>query len=69
MLPGFHCMGFFFQLLFPLITGYAVAIFEPQYPDPPIMPTPSKLLESLMKSKANAAFVVPAFLEVSIIMI
>jgi hypothetical protein len=64
MLPGFHCMGFFWQLLYPLVTGNPVAIFTPQHPNPPIIPTPSLLLESFIQSNVKAAFVVPAFLEV-----
>jgi acyl-coenzyme A synthetase/AMP-(fatty) acid ligase len=64
MLPSFHTMGFCFQLLFPLYTGRPVALFEPQFPNLPVLPSPAVVLDAMRRSQATAACLIPAFLEV-----
>jgi hypothetical protein len=52
------------QLIFPLITGRPTALFEPQYPQPPTMATPTTILKALQATNANVVAVVPSMLEV-----
>ncbi|TFK46448.1 acetyl-CoA synthetase-like protein [Heliocybe sulcata] len=63
MAPTFHALGVYTHLYSTFVTGFANALFSPQYPAPPIMPTPQNTLEAIKKSGANTAIVVPAFLE------
>jgi hypothetical protein len=58
-------MGMLFHLLYPLMTGYATAMYAPCFPKPPVVTSPDVALQGLRKVQANIVFVVPAFLEVS----
>jgi hypothetical protein len=58
-------MGFWFQIMHPLLTGRPTAIFEPQYPQAPVLATLATTIDGIIRTKSTAVFVVPAFLEVS----
>jgi hypothetical protein len=57
-------MGIYYLLLHQLFTNLPVAIFPPQYPEPPVVPTSVTILDGLAKTHANVLFVVPSVLEV-----
>ncbi len=65
MLPTFHTMAFLNQLLPPLANGTPCALFTPQAPKPPIVPTPQNVLEVTKVTGSDAFLLIPAFLEVS----
>jgi acyl-coenzyme A synthetase/AMP-(fatty) acid ligase len=58
-------MGFWFQLMHPLMTGLPVALFSHQHPAPPVLPTPATVIDAIRKTKATTVYSVPAFLEVN----
>ncbi|KAI0081390.1 acetyl-CoA synthetase-like protein [Panus rudis PR-1116 ss-1] len=62
MLPSFHTMGIYMQLLVS-VAGANVALFTPQEPAPPVMPSPQSTLEVAIATKCKAICTVPAFLE------
>ena len=57
-------MGIFLQVLDPLTTGQPVALFTPQAPLPPVIPTADKILNLSRVTNCNAIPSVPAFVEV-----
>ncbi|KZT20596.1 acetyl-CoA synthetase-like protein [Neolentinus lepideus HHB14362 ss-1] len=63
-LPAFHLMGMAVQIFAALIAGTSVALFEPKYPAPPIVPGPGNTLEGLKQTNVNAVICVPTFLEI-----
>jgi hypothetical protein len=63
-MPCFHTLGLHTQLFHPLFTGRPAAIFPPQYPEPPIVPSPVSVLDGLKRTKSHAVWVVPSLLEV-----
>jgi hypothetical protein len=62
--PPFHTLGVLGLLLMPLSGGMPVALFEPTYPAPPIMPTPTTTLQTARNTNSAILFLVPIFLEV-----
>lgn len=64
-LPPFHAMGVIFTFLIPLMSGLAVAVYPPQYPEPPVVPSPENILEVCRATRCTAMISVPSMLEVS----
>jgi acyl-coenzyme A synthetase/AMP-(fatty) acid ligase len=64
LLPTFHMMGLFLQIINPLMSGATASILRPNYPDAPLLPTPQLVLDGMKKTKCNIACAVPAYLEV-----
>ncbi|TFK50396.1 acetyl-CoA synthetase-like protein [Heliocybe sulcata] len=62
-LPTFHLLGLSYQVFAPLLDGISVAMFEPKYPAPPIVPGPGNTLEGMKRTEVNAVICVPTFLE------
>ncbi|KAH9941064.1 hypothetical protein B0H21DRAFT_811720 [Amylocystis lapponica] len=61
--PPFHSMGIFVQLYSPFLNGVPAAIFPPQAPALPIMPTPENTLDAIRRTRCTATLGAPAFLE------
>ncbi len=64
-LPTFHTMGIFLQLLTPLMSGQAVALYAPHAPAPPPVPNPDSILEISRLTGCSGLPAVPSFLEAS----
>ena len=64
-LPTLHAMGFIMQVIDPLGSGQAFAVFTPTEPQPPIIPTADRVLELAKAAKCSAIPTVPTFIEVS----
>ncbi|TCD69319.1 putative NRPS-like protein biosynthetic cluster [Steccherinum ochraceum] len=62
-LPTFHAMGFNMQFMLTLANGQAWAAYEPQYPAPPVIPTPQNTVEVAKITGCNGMMVVPTFVE------
>ncbi|GJF00089.1 acetyl-CoA synthetase-like protein [Phanerochaete sordida] len=62
-LPTFHAMGFMMQLVHPLATGTAVAVYTPQDPAPPVVAQPQTVYEVSKLCKCTAVLVPPSFIE------
>ncbi|KAI0364205.1 acetyl-CoA synthetase-like protein [Pilatotrama ljubarskyi] len=58
--PMFHGMGAFLYAGSP-ICGYVIATFKPE--TPPIFPTPDRVWQGILKTKADYSFSVPSFIE------
>ncbi|KAK0199436.1 NRPS-like enzyme [Desarmillaria ectypa] len=58
--PMYHTMGFT-SILLSVGTGAIIACFPPT--EPPIIPTPERLLSSVISTQSTIVFSVPAFLE------
>ncbi|KAK0470423.1 NRPS-like enzyme [Desarmillaria tabescens] len=58
--PMYHTMGFT-SILLSVGTGAIIACFPPV--EPPIIPTPERLLSSVINTRSTILFSVPAFLE------
>jgi hypothetical protein len=63
-LPAFHTMGFYMQLLLPLLTASTTALFAPRFPHAAVVPSPANTLEALQSTGSNFASVAPTFIEV-----
>lgn len=63
-LPTFHSMGILTQVMAPLVSGQPVAVYEPKYPAPPVIPNPQNLLDATRICGCNAVMTVPSFIEV-----
>ena len=63
-LPSFHAMGLISHIYVPLSTGQDVAVFRPQHPALPIMPSPSSVLETAMATECQVLVAPPSFIEV-----
>jgi hypothetical protein len=63
-MPSFHSMGFWFQLMHPLLTGYPIALFEVKHPEAPVLPSPAVVIDAIRRTKATTVYLVPSFLEV-----
>ena len=63
-LPTFHGMGFFLQLMQPLVMATPIVVFTPQDPDPPIVPNPQNVFEVARLAQCNAFIAAPSFVEV-----
>ena len=66
-MPTFHTIGMYIQLYYPLVSGYAVAVYTPQGGASPIMPNPKNVLEVARITDCTALPSVPAFLEVIVL--
>lgn len=66
MLPSFHTMGIFVQILYPLSAGHFVGLYTPQEPALPIVPNPSNMLQMLQVTGCTTTVVVPVIVEVRI---
>ncbi|KAI0085165.1 hypothetical protein BDY19DRAFT_909277 [Irpex rosettiformis] len=62
-LPTLHAMGFVMQVIDPLGSGQAFAVFTPTEPQPPIIPTADRVLELARAAKCSAIPTVPSFIE------
>ncbi|OAX35330.1 acetyl-CoA synthetase-like protein [Rhizopogon vinicolor AM-OR11-026] len=66
-LPSFHALGVIVQLFTPIACLASVAIYPPtSFHDrsaAPIIPNSQNILDSVLKTKSNAMWVVPAFIE------
>ena len=65
-LPTFHSMGLLLQMFFPLCSSQAVAVFTPQHPEPPVVPTPVNIYEACKATKSEGVIATPSFIEVCI---
>ena len=63
-LPPFHTMGIYMQFFAPLVIGEAIAVYTPQEPEPPVVPTPHNLLDVCKLTQSVAIPAVPSFVEV-----
>ncbi|TCD66635.1 putative NRPS-like protein biosynthetic cluster [Steccherinum ochraceum] len=63
-LPTFHTMGFNMQLCAPLVSGRFGAVYPPQAPEPPIIPTAQNLISGSRATGCSGMMSVPAFVEV-----
>lgn len=63
-LPTLHAMGFIMQVIDPLGSGQAFALFTPTEPRPPIIPTADQVLNLARATKCSAIPTVPIFIEV-----
>ncbi|GJE92564.1 acetyl-CoA synthetase-like protein [Phanerochaete sordida] len=62
-LPTFHAYGFAFQFMMPFVISMPVGLYEPKYPDLPVIPTPENLLEASCAMGCNTIPAVPSFVE------
>ena len=60
----FHMTGLYMQLIHPLISGQAVGLYAPQYPNPPPVPTADSAIEVCRITQCDAIAAVPTFVEV-----
>lgn len=65
-LPSFHAMGLVMQLCYPLVCCQPVAVYAPQYPAPPVVPSPQNIYEIGKMTKCGGLSAVPSMLEVSL---
>ncbi|KAI0079020.1 acetyl-CoA synthetase-like protein, partial [Panus rudis PR-1116 ss-1] len=63
-LPTFHTMGFYLQVFTPMVSGVPVAIYTPQAPAPPVIPTPQNVFDVAKLTGCTGIPVVPSYLEV-----
>ncbi|KAF8054252.1 putative aminoadipate reductase [Lyophyllum atratum] len=67
MLPSFHTLGIYTQVLYTLFGMNSVGVYPPQVwtrEGTPVMPTPDNILEHTRRTKANAMITIPALLQV-----
>ncbi|KAH9944763.1 hypothetical protein B0H21DRAFT_862505 [Amylocystis lapponica] len=62
-LPPFHFMGTVSQMIVPLISGQATALFPPCAPEPPLVPTPENTIETARRTHVTTVLAVPVFVE------
>ncbi|KAI0698146.1 hypothetical protein BC835DRAFT_1413279 [Cytidiella melzeri] len=62
-MPTFHTMGLLLQIIEPLATGQPAALFTPQEPLAPVIPTADKVLNLCRVTNCNAMPSVPAFID------
>lgn len=63
-LPLFHALGAYAHIFWPLFSGRSIALFAPNHPNLPPLPTPKATIEAMQLTNTNLAMVVPQFLEV-----
>lgn len=63
-LPPFHAMGVIFQYLIPLMSGLAVALYPPQSPEPPVVPSIENVVQACRTTRCTALISVPSMIEV-----
>ncbi|KAJ7045929.1 putative aminoadipate reductase [Mycena alexandri] len=67
MLPSFHTLGIYFQLLVPLVALCVTNVAPPVYPSNgslPYVPSPASALEHARATGCNSIITIPAILEV-----
>jgi acyl-CoA synthetase (AMP-forming)/AMP-acid ligase II len=66
-LPSFHTMGIVTQLYIPLASVSSISVYPPtsftDHTKAPVLPTSDNIIEHSKNTRANAAIVVPAFIE------
>ncbi|KAH9951150.1 hypothetical protein B0H21DRAFT_855734, partial [Amylocystis lapponica] len=62
-IPPFHAIGIGFQLLAPLVSARATALFAPCEPTPPVVPSSENTLAAARATRVNALLNVPTFVE------
>lgn len=64
LVPSFHTMGIYMQLLAAFSSSEPVILFTPKDPEPPIIPNAHNILEVAKMTGCRALGSVPSFLEV-----
>lgn len=67
MLPSFHTLGIYFQILTPLVGLRTVAVYPPLCKTPasqPFTPSPGSVLEHITRTQCNSVVAIPAIIEV-----
>lgn len=67
MLPSFHTLGIYFQILTPLVGLRTVAVYPPLCKTPasqPFTPSPGSVLEHVTRTQSNSVVAIPAIIEV-----
>ncbi|KAK0478796.1 putative aminoadipate reductase [Armillaria novae-zelandiae] len=67
MLPSFHTLGIYFQILTPLVGLRTVAVYPPLCKTPasqPFTPSPGSVLEHITRTQSNSVVAIPAIIEV-----
>ena len=65
-LPTFHSIGIYCQVLLPITTGYPIGLYAPMAPAPPVVPSPSNILDACKQCGIHGLPVIPAVAEVSL---
>jgi acyl-CoA synthetase (AMP-forming)/AMP-acid ligase II len=67
-LPSFHTLGIIFQLYAPLASVSSISVYPPtsftDHTKAPVLPTSDNIVEHSKNTQANAAIVVPTFIEI-----
>jgi hypothetical protein len=66
-LPAFHTLGFFIQVLYPLYSMISIGLYPPTVLSKellPVMPTPSNILDHVVRTKSRGMIAIPAMLQV-----
>ncbi|KAG6852406.1 hypothetical protein C0991_012301 [Blastosporella zonata] len=67
MLPSFHALGIYIQVLYPLAGVFSIGVYPPRVTSreaTPMMPTPDNILDHTMRTKSNSMITIPALLQV-----
>ncbi|KNZ74034.1 Linear gramicidin synthase subunit D [Termitomyces sp. J132] len=67
MLPSFHTLGIYVQVLYPLFGLISVGVYPPQVTSremTPMIPTPENILEHTRRTKSNSMMTIPALLQI-----
>ncbi|KNZ79425.1 L-aminoadipate-semialdehyde dehydrogenase large subunit [Termitomyces sp. J132] len=67
MLPSFHTLGIYVQVLYPLFGLISVGVYSPQVTSremTPMIPTPENILEHTRRTKSNSMITIPALLQI-----
>lgn len=66
-LPPFHTLGIAVQVLVALYAVVPIGLYPPVATTPtsqPMMPTPSNILDHLVRSGSNSLMIIPALLQI-----
>ncbi|KAG6812313.1 hypothetical protein H0H93_013889, partial [Arthromyces matolae] len=66
MLPSFHTLGIYLQILFPLFSLNPVAVYPPMVTSmemTPMMPNPENIIDHAARTKCDGMMVIPALLQ------
>ncbi|KAG6831500.1 putative NRPS-like protein biosynthetic cluster [Tephrocybe sp. NHM501043] len=67
MLPSFHTLGVYTQILYTLVGVNSVGVYPPQVTSreaTPMMPTPDNILDHTRRTKSNSMITIPALLQI-----
>ncbi|KAG6906942.1 putative NRPS-like protein biosynthetic cluster [Tephrocybe rancida] len=67
MLPSFHTLGVYTQVLYTLVGVNSVGVYPPQVTSreaTPMMPTPDNILDHTRRTKSNSMITIPALLQI-----